>query len=183
MDRQVKMAAIALVTLLAIIAVLQPLISQTDRQPFSELAVLGPASPSPAELPTCNQSQTELGNYPQNVSVGEPSCLFGYVENHDGSPEYYRILVKLGNIDTVVSNTTAAFAPIVFQYFALVQNNESSTFRIGYPPYVWGNGLLSYANIGEDQRLIFELWAYSPSSSTFYYTGTWNEIWVNVTAP
>lgn len=181
MDKELKIAALSLIALLAIIAIMQPVISSYDNYGFSELAVLGPIPPSPPQLPTCNQSQVELGNYPRNVSIGEQSCLFGYIENHEGYSVYYEFVVKLGNESTLVSNTTAANAPIVFTNYVLVQNNQSSLFRIGTSPYEWGNGLLSPTDQGINQRLIFELWSYNMHDAAFVYTGIWNEVWLNVT--
>lgn len=159
MDKEVKIAALSLIALLAIIALMSPIISTYDTSGFSELAVLGP-----------NQN---LGGYPRQLVVGQPFLLYGYIENHEGNAEYYQFTVKLGNESTLVSNSTAADAPLIFTNSAVVLDNQSIDFPM----------LLSISHIGMNQRLIFELWTYNVHQSTFVYTGIWNEIWLNVTIP
>jgi uncharacterized membrane protein len=179
-DKELKIAALSLIALLAIIAIMQPVISSYDNHGFSELAVLG-STQFMLPIRICNQSQVELGNYPGNVTITDQACLFGYIENHEGYPVYYEFVVKLGNESTSISNTTATNAPIVFTNYVVVQNNQSLLFRIGTYPYEWGYGLLSPSDQGMNQRLIFELWSYNMHDSAFVYTGIWNEIWLNVT--
>ncbi len=178
MDKEVKIAALSLVALLAIIAIMQPIIFSNNNYAFSELAVLGP---TPSPIPTCNQNQTELGNYPRSIFVGQFACLFGFIGNHQGSTQYYEFVTKLGNESTRISNSTApANAPIIFTHYALLLNNQSSVFPIGsFPTYV--GGLLTINDAGNNSRLIFELWSYDLASSAYEYTGLWNEIWINVT--
>jgi hypothetical protein len=179
MDKELKVAALSLIALLAIVALVQPLISTVNNQPFSELAVLGPTSTVTA---TCNQNQTELGNYPRTVSPSFFVCLFGYVENHYGSAEYYEFLTKLGNESTQISNLTGANAPIIFTHNVLLLDNQSSIFPIGSAPNYTGS-LIPNGETGTNLRLIFELWMYDKGTATFRYSGIFNEIWINVTTP
>ena len=158
MDKEVKLAVIALVAMLAVFVVWQPLIT-VNNNGFSELAVLGP-----------NQN---LGSYPRQLVVGQPFLLYGYLENHMGTPEFYQFIVKLGNQSTLVGNTTTANAPVIFTLSRLLEDGQNYTFPM----------ILSISNIGLNQRLIFELWTYDISKSNFTYGGIWNEIWVNVTSP
>jgi uncharacterized membrane protein len=160
-DREVKIAALSLVSLLAIVAIVYPTISAYDNSAFafSELAVLGPGQ--------------SLAGYPRQLVTGQTFLLYAYIENHEGNAEYYQVLVKLGNQSTSVSNSTAANAPVIFKNSAVLLNNQSLEFPI----------YLSISNIGLNQRLIFELWIYDMAKSGFSYTGIWNQIWINVTLP
>lgn len=161
MDKEVKIAAISFAALLIIIALWQPIIFANNNKNFgfSELSVLG-------------QTQT-LSGYPRQLVVGQPFLLYGHIENHERQAEYYQFTVKLGNESTLVSNATAANAIIIFRNSVVLLNNQTSTFPM----------LLSLTNIGNNQRLIFELWTFNSQESAFQYTGIWNEIWVNVTTP
>jgi hypothetical protein len=41
---------------------------------------------------------------------------------------------------------------------------------------------LALTNQGTNVRLIFELWAYNATSSSYGYTGLWNQLLLNVTS-
>jgi uncharacterized membrane protein len=156
MDKETAGIALALVTVLAVFAAIQPILP-ANNEPFSELGVLGP-------------SQT-LGGYPTSVAAGTPFLLYGYIGNHEGVSGYYQLLVKVGNQTTLVSNSTYAQAPVIFTYSRVLENNQSTTFPLH----------LVVSSQGNDTRLIFELWSYNVTSSSFGYTGLWNQLLLNVT--
>lgn len=157
MDKETGSVALVLVTILLVFVALQPIIPPSTEK-FSELGVLGP-----------NQT---IGDYPTNVTVGQEISLYGFIANHEGAITYYSLVVKLGNNGTIVSNSTSAVAPVVASYFHVLDNNESWTFPIG----------MSVNQTGNNQRLIFELWAFNDSTSSFSYIGLWNQLWINVTS-
>jgi len=157
LDRETGVLALAVVTILAVLAAVYPILP-ANGEPFSELGVLGPGQ--------------MIGGYPTSVAVGEPINLYVYVGNHEGVASYYQVLVKEGNQATVVSNSTAANLPPVLTYSLVLGDNSSTTFPVS----------LSMSTAGLDQRLIFELWMFNSTSSSFGYTGLWNDIWLNVTA-
>ena len=64
---------------------------------FSELGILGPTK--------------VIGNYPTNVTLGSVINLYGFLGNHEGTVEYYQILLEQGNTTTFISNSTAATRP------------------------------------------------------------------------
>ena len=82
------------------------------------------------------------------------------------------MLIKLGNQTTPVSNATSAAAPVIASYSRVLDNNQSWTFPIN----------LSINETGTNLKIIFELWSYNVTSSTFDYTGLWNQLYVNVTS-
>jgi uncharacterized membrane protein len=158
MDKEVKAALVATIVAIGIFFAAQPIIPQPTTKGFSELAILGP-------------DQT-LSGYPTQVVVGGHFLLYGYVENEMGFVEYYQSLVKLGSQYTKVSNLTAANAPVLSSYLKLLSNTDSADFPVD----------LAINQTGTNQRLIFELWSYDSSLSSFTYTGLWDEIWLNVTS-
>jgi uncharacterized membrane protein len=157
MNRELKLAVIAFVTVLALFVVWQPLIMKNNDN-FSELLVLGP-----------NQN---LSGYPNQVNVSQRILLYAFVYNHEGKVEYYQLVVKLGNQSTLVSNEAPANAIVIITRQRIVQEGGNYTFPL----------MLSLNSTGINERIIFELWDYDPSASNFRYMGIWNEIWLNVTS-
>ena len=156
MNRQTATIILASITILIVVAALAPLIPV--RQPrYSELGILGP-------------DQTAKG-YLTSVPVNQSFLLYGFVENHEGNVENYELLVKLGNQSTAVSNATFANAPVLATYWRIVREKETWTFPM----------TLSVNQVGNNTRIIFELWSYDIPASNFEYTGLWDQIWLNVT--
>ena len=156
MNRQVGIAVLASITILIIVATVQPLLPLRE-ETFSELGVLGP-----------NQT---LGEYPTRVVVNQSFLLYGLVGNHEGMVENYQLLVKLGNQSTLVTNTTYANAPILATYWRIIDANQNWSFPMN----------LTISRSGMNTKLIFELWSYDLSTYSFAYKGLWNQILMNVT--
>ena len=145
MNRQVGIAVLASITILIILATLQPLLPVREDK-FSELGVLGP-----------NQT---IGSYPTHVTVRQLFLLYGFVGNHEGTVENYRLLVKLGNQSTPVTNATYAAAPVLATYWRIVDANQNWLFPMN----------LTINQPGTNAKLIFELWSYDLSASSFAYS-------------
>ncbi len=157
MDKETSVVALAIVTILAVFVALQPIIP-TNSERFSAIGVLGP--------------QQTIANYPKTVAKNQPFLLYGFVQNNQGPVEYYQVLVKLGNNDTIVSNTTSASAPVLARYSSVLNYGENITFPMN----------LSINHNGTNLRLIFELWMFNTTTSAFAYTGNWGQLWMNVTS-
>jgi len=157
MDRETAAIALVLITVLAVFAAVDPILP-ANNQPFSELGVLGP-------------SQT-IGGYPTTAVTGRPFLLYGYIGDHEGLSSFYQLLVKAGNQTTQVSNSTSAQAPVIFSYSHVLENNQTTTFPMN----------LTLSSPGTNVRLIFELWSYDTSNSSYVYTGLWNQLFLNVTS-
>jgi uncharacterized membrane protein len=157
MDKEAAGIALVLVTALAVFAAVQPILP-SNGEPFSDLGILGPSK--------------TIGGYPTSVLAGSQFHLYGYIGNHEGVPSYYQFLVKVGNQTTRVSNSTAARAPVIFVYSWVLDNNQTTTFPLN----------LTLSTPGTNLRLIFELWSYNETSSSFAYTGLWNQLFLNVTS-
>ncbi|TMI12714.1 hypothetical protein E6H33_10520 [Candidatus Bathyarchaeota archaeon] len=70
-----------------------------------------------------------------------------------------------------MSNATYADAPVLAIFWHIVRENETWTFPMN----------LTLNQPGNNVRIIFELWSYGVPTSTFEYTGLWDQIWLNVT--
>jgi uncharacterized membrane protein len=156
MNRQLGIAILASITILIIAATIQPLLPVREDR-FSELGVLGP-----------NQT---IGGYPTRTVVNQTFLLYGFVGNHEGIVENYRLLIKLGNQGTLVTNATYAVAPVFATYWHIVDANQNWLFPMN----------LTISQSGVNTKLIFELWSYDLSTSSFAYKGLWNQILINVT--
>jgi len=157
LDRETGALALAVVTILAVLAAVYPILP-SNGESFSELGVLGPGQ--------------KIAGYPTSVAVGQQFTLYVYVGNHEGAVGYYQMQVKEGNQATVVSNSTSADLPPVLTNSLVLGDNSSTVFPV----------TLSMSTSGLNQRLIFELWMFNSTTSQFAYTGLWDQIWLNATA-
>jgi len=157
LDRETGVLALGVVTMLAVLAAIYPILPANGEN-FSELGVLGPGQ--------------KIGGYPTTVAAGQQFTLYVYVGNHEGQAAYYQVLLKEGNQATVISNSTSANLPPVRTSSLVLEDNSSSIIPVS----------LSMSTAGLNQRLIFELWMFNSTSTSFSYTGLWNQIWMNVTA-
>jgi uncharacterized membrane protein len=156
LDRETGVLALAVVTILAVLAAIYPILPANGEN-FSELGVLGPGQ--------------KIAGYPTSVAVGQQFTLYVYVGDHEGEAAYYQVLVKEGNQATVISNSTSANLLPVLTSSLVLQDNSSSIFPVS----------LSMSAAGLNQRLIFELWMFNSTTTNFTYTGLYNQIWLNVT--
>lgn len=157
MDRETATVALVLATALAVFAAVYPVLP-SNNEPFSALGLLGP-----------NQ---QIGGYPTTVVAGQKVLLYAYIGDHEGAAGYYQLVVKLGNQSTVVSNSTAADAPVILTRYQVLDSNQTVTLPVSF----------SVGTPGTDERLIFELWSFDPATSQFTYTGLWNQLLLNVTS-
>ena len=147
---------LAITIIIAFISVSGFLLPSTTGEQFSELGILGP--------------NMQLGDYPSKVVASQTVSLYGYIGNQMGQPMYFTVLVKLGDNNTQInpSNLTATQT-----YGQVLPSNGTWTFPVTIP--------LTHA--GDNQRIIFELWAYNQTLNQNIYQQRWGQIWVNVTSP
>ncbi|MGE5555604.1 MAG: DUF1616 domain-containing protein [Methanocella sp.] len=153
---QICAIALAITVILALISV-SGLILPTNRgEQFSELGILGP--------------NMKLGDYPSKIVSSETIHLYGYVGNQMGQPMYYTVMVKLGDNNTAVN---PANTDSINQYSQVLDSNQSWTFPID----------LTLTKVGDNQRVLFELWIYNQTINQNQYHERWGQIWLNVTSP
>lgn len=147
---------LGITVLLAAILVYQDFIPKSKGEQFSELGILGP--------------NMKLGDYPSEVVSSETVHLNAYVGNQMGQPMFYTVQVKLGDNNTAInpSNLTS-----IKQYQQVLPSNGTWTFPVD----------ITLNKVGDNQRLIFELWAYNSTTNMNQYHERWGQVWVNVTAP
>ena len=156
-DRAVTACALGAIIIVGAIISSQYFFGGTVPQPFSELAVLGPDG--------------KIGNYTSSVTAGQNFTLDLYIGNHEGRVTYYRVYVKLGNLSDVVGQNVSLSAPPITAYDVFLKDNQTvvhpMTFQVN--------------RAGAEQKLVFELWTFSPVKDAFAYAHSWNQIILNVT--
>ena len=157
-DEEVKAVALVIIGLMAAVSVYPILAESRVVEPFSELGVLGPYG--------------KLGDYPRQLAKGQEFSLFLYVGNHEGRSEYYRVVAKIGDQTTNVSDTTPLERLPVRSWEAVLINEANTTIPIK----------MSLSEAGLNRRLVFELWRYDLSSNVFVYHQRWTQLWLNVTS-
>lgn len=156
MNRQASLIVLLIIAMFAISIAIQPILPVTSER-YSEFGILGPGQ--------------QIVDYPTSVTVGQSFLLYGYVANHEGVTTYYKILIKLGDEGTQVSKTVYANSTAIQTYAQVLLNNQSWTFPLN----------LTIDTPGLHLKLIFELWKYNTTSSSFGYTGLFNTLYLNVT--
>ncbi len=158
-DEEVMAVVLAVIVVVGVFGVSQTIFAGRVVEPFSELAVLGPGK--------------KIGDYPRTVVAGEAFQLYLYVGNHEGHVMYYCVLVKLGDQASNISDTQPLDASPLASYESIIQHGGNRTRAV----------TLSLGTAGLNQRLVFELHAFSTESGSFKYHGRWCQLWLNVTQP
>ena len=156
-DEDLKTIVVGLLLVVAGFTVFQAFFSDRVVEPFSELGILGP--------------NMKIGDYPRELAVGEEFDLFLYLGNHMGSPQMYRVYVKLGDRGLNVSDTSAYPAPVVTSYQYSLGDKRNVTLPI----------TLSISEAGVNSRLVFEMHRFDVEAGEFVYHERWNQLWLNVT--
>ena len=156
-DEEVKAVALVIIGLMAAVSVYPILAESRVVEPFSELGVLGPYG--------------KLGDYPRQLATGQEFNLFLYVGNHEGRAEYYRVLAKVGDQGSNVTNTTPLNVLPFASWDMVLLNNQNRTLPI----------TLSLSNAGVNKKLVFELHMLDTDSGLFVYHQRWTQIWLNIT--
>ena len=154
-DDEVKISAIIVLIISAII-IIYPLVSSTRRvEPFSYMSIL---------------NVNGLPVFPKSVKIGENLNFNVEIGNHEGKSEYYKIIVKIGDHSSNVSDTIPFNALIINSYETIVEDNHNSTLSIN----------LNLLTGGINRRIVFELYKYDINVDSFTYYG-WNQVWLNIT--
>lgn len=156
-DEEVTAVVVAVIVVVGFFAVSQTVFAGRVVEPFSNLAVLGP--------------NMKIGDYPRELVAGETFDLFLYLENQEGRVMYYRVLVKLEDRGGDVSNIWPLDTPVLVSFDSILVHGGNQTIPV----------ILSLADAGTNQRLVFELHSYNLERDGFGYHGRWCQLWLNVT--
>jgi uncharacterized membrane protein len=158
-DEKIQAALIAGLLAYAALTVAPIILGDRVVEPFSELGILGP--------------NMKLGDYPREVEAGQAMSLYLYLGNHEGSPTYYQVHVKLGDRAMNISDAEPYPGAVVSSYRHVLGDGSNYTRPI----------VISVNDPGLNRRLVFELQKYDPDARGFVYGGVWAQLWLNVTEP
>ena len=158
LDERITYAVIAIILAVGGLTAVPPIIPERVVEPFSELGVLGP--------------KMKLGDYPSEISVGESFDLFLYVGNHEGRVVYYRTLIKVGGLETNVSDAEPFDAGVIYSVDLVLLDERNMTVPL----------TLSLSESGVNRRVVFELYQYDSDENRFVYSSEWLQMWLNVTS-
>ena len=161
LDEEVFAVILAITIVASTVAIAFTLRPETV-EPFTALGLLN--------------EECKIGDYPRTVVNGSTIDLCIFVANYMGKPVYYEVLYKIGTSENLPSNTTPSPAEPVDKWIGVLNNKQNTTFKVKIPVYT------STLNTSE-VALIFELWLYDTSTSSWVYSGRWNHLYVNVTFP
>lgn len=156
-EGEFKVIALSLIIIIGFVVVYPMIVeSRGVVEPFSELGVLGP--------------NLKLGDYPKEIGVNQVFRLYLYIGNHMGGPEYYRVLAKVGDVNSTISDADPSNAPVLASWDCVLADESNNTLPIN----------LSIPHTGLNQRLVFELYRFDTGSGMFTYHQRWTQIWINV---
>jgi uncharacterized membrane protein len=158
-DKQLSYVIMLVILSLGLLTAIPPILPERVVEPFTELGILGP--------------NMKLGDYPEVVEVGEPFTLYLYLGNHESRVMYYRTLVKFGSELDLVSETEPMDVPVIASYDHFIPDDSNVTRKIS----------LSANILGDNRRLVFELYKFDEVIDDFAYSGEWVQLWMNVTSP
>ena len=138
---------------------------------FSMAQILRPSVTEPFTAIGLLNENCMIGQYPSTVVAGENITLCIYVFNFNGTPIHYKVVFKLGNRTALPTNSTPSRAKPLKYWEGFLNHNESREFKVR----------LSLNESGTGYALIFELWLQNPITGTWFYSGRWVHLYVNVT--
>lgn len=156
-DDELKAVALALICVVAVGTVYPILASRRIVEPYSEIGVLG--------------SRGKIGDYPRQLAVGQRFNLTIYVGNYEGRAEYYRVMAKVGDEQSTITDIVPMNVPPFSYWDFILMNGQNSSLPV----------TLAINEAGLNRRLVFELHIFDSDSSDFVYHQRWIQLWMNVT--
>ncbi|MHA1861611.1 MAG: DUF1616 domain-containing protein [Candidatus Ranarchaeia archaeon] len=128
-------------------------------------------SPEGASSISILNAEGDASPLPTSVKINESLSVLLKVENHEGSVNYYTILVKQGNFSVSWNETSPSPFPLLQRYVFVLLDGETWSQPVTY----------IFNKTGMDQRIIWELWELSSTSKELVYTGSWVYLPLNIT--
>ncbi|MEM0025579.1 MAG: DUF1616 domain-containing protein [Zestosphaera sp.] len=154
----VILAVSVVASVIGVVSVVRPEVTE----PFTALGLLN--------------EDCRIGYYPKTAANDSTLKLCFFVSNYMGKPVYYKVVYKIGDSETIPTNTTPSPREPVLTWFGVLGNMQNVTELIEVPVY-------TRKPLPDKVALIFELWLYDTESTQWVYTGRWTHLYINVTPP
>lgn len=158
-DEEVMAVLTAIIIVAIVFAGVQILNAGRVIEPFSELGLLGP--------------EGKIGGYPRQITAGIPFKLNVYIGNREGKTVYYKVLIKIGDRESIINSTTPLNVESIMELKTILSHNSTIIIPIEITLYESKNNV----------RLVFEMWIYNETTGKFNYYNRWNQLWLNITKP
>ncbi|MEM2253611.1 MAG: DUF1616 domain-containing protein [Desulfurococcaceae archaeon] len=136
--------------------------------------VLRPETVEPFTAIGLLNEDCRIGDYPTAASNNSFLNLCIFVLNHMGKPVYYRVIYKIGDRETIPTNTTPSLREPVLTWMGVLGDKQNTTKPIEVPVY-------TLEPLPSTVALIFELWLYDTELAQWIYTGRWVHLYMNIT--
>lgn len=138
--------------------------------------ILRPDTPEPFSVIALLNEDCKLGDLPRTITANSSLKLCIFLSNNMGKPIYYKVVYRIGDRMSIPSKENPSNAPVLSEWFVVLDNKANITIPINVrvmvdPP------------LPSNASLIFELWRYDTSTSSWVYTGLWVHHFVTVTVP
>lgn len=153
-------AVILAVTVVASIIGIAIVIRPEVTEPFTALGLLN--------------KDCKMGEYPRTTPNGSYIDLCISVVNYMGKPVYYKVIYKIGDRETLPTNTTPSPVDNLAMWSGILIHGGNATTPVKIPVYV-------FDPLPRRIALIFELWLYNTQIRNWEYTGRWAHLYINVT--
>lgn len=118
----------------------------------------------------------KIGKYPRTASNDSILRLCVFIANYMGKPVLYQVVYKIGDSETLPTNTTPSLRGRVLALMGVLGNKHNRTMLVDIPVF-------TDKSLPTTVALIFELWLYDTNTGTWVYTGRWAHLYLNVTPP
>ena len=135
---------------------------------FSIAMILRPNVTEPFIALSLLNEYCKIGDYPKYAYIDQNLTLCISILNYLNKPVYWKIIYRIGSIDTLPTNTTPSPEPALKTWRGVLNHGENTTFNIVIPIKT-PKHLANAKNI----TLIFELWLYDTNTNKWIYSGRW----------
>lgn len=157
LDEEVFAVILAITIIGSVIGIAQVLRPEVAVEPFTALGLLN--------------SECRIGDYPDRVFPNQNLTLCIFVFNHMGYPILAQVRYKIGDRESLPTNTTPSPRDVIKIFEFLIDSGENVTRRIEVPIAIME---------ADEATLIFELWLYDIDRMEWVYSGRWNHLHVKV---
>ncbi|MEM4717797.1 MAG: hypothetical protein QXE81_03440 [Desulfurococcaceae archaeon] len=135
--------------------------------------ILRPEIPEPFSAIGLLNENCKIGKYPESAISNTYLNLCISVSNYMGKPMYYKVVFKIGDNTTLPSNESPSPVEPIMEWYIVLGNKENQNILVD---------ILVYADepLPRTIALIFELWYYDTTRSTWNYTGLWVHNYIKV---
>lgn len=138
--------------------------------------ILRPDTPEPFSTIALLNENCKLGDLPKTTTVNTSLRLCIFISNYMGKPVFYKVIYRIGDRTNIPSRESPSTAPVYNEWLIVLNNKANATIPVDVM-------VIADPPLPRNVSLIFELWRFDVSASTWIYTGLWVHHFITVTVP